>query len=215
MVLPRLQVRSLKGPKPVVFRWSEKELSWWPADQFFAMLTWPLSIARWSPPLTYAKNLYIFLEAACLHLSSFFSILYTYKAVLLSGSYIYLGSLDAGHQGSSLSDHRKTTGFGPFKLSTRSSLLQKGRDHSPPKAFLEESSTCFNLEYLGIRTWCWTWWLTTFLFFSFSSSVELTLTSFACGSLQTLLKLYSYSLLSHILSLLVTSLPLFVVSKCK
>ena len=37
-------------------------------------------------------------------------------AVLLSG--IYLGDSDAGHQGSSLSDHRKTTGFSPFKLPT-------------------------------------------------------------------------------------------------
>ena len=61
----------------------------------------------------------------------------------------YLGGLDAGHQGSSLSDHHKTTGFGPFKLLT-CSLLQKGRDQFLPKAFLEEYSTCFNLEYLGI-----------------------------------------------------------------
>ena len=36
-------------------------------------------------------------------------------AVLLN---VYLGDSDAGHQGSSLSDHRKTTGFGPFKLPT-------------------------------------------------------------------------------------------------
>jgi len=61
--------------------------------------------------------------------------LYTYTTVLLSGSYIYLGGLDAGHQGSSLSDHRKTTDFGPLKLPT-CSLLQKGRDHSPPKSLL-------------------------------------------------------------------------------
>ena len=64
-------------------------------------------------------------------------------AVLFSCSYVYLGDSDAGHQGSTLSDPRKTTGFGPFKLPTRSPL-QKGRDHSPPKAFLEESSTWFN-----------------------------------------------------------------------
>ena len=50
-----------------------------------------------------------------------------------------LSNSDAGHQGSSLSDPRKTTGFGPFKLLTRSPL-QKGQDHSLPKAFLEESS---------------------------------------------------------------------------
>ena len=60
-------------------------------------------------------------------------------AVLLSGSYVYLGDSDAGHQGSFLSDPQKTMGFGPFKLPTHSPL-QKGRDHSPPKAFLEESS---------------------------------------------------------------------------
>ena len=55
-------------------------------------------------------------------------------------SYVYLSDSDAGHQGSSLSNHRKTTGFGPFKLPTHSPV-QKGRDHSPPKAFLEESSS--------------------------------------------------------------------------
>ena len=31
---------------------------------------------------------------------------------------------------------RMTTGFGPFELPTRG-LLQKGRDHSPPKACFE------------------------------------------------------------------------------
>ena len=72
--------------------------------------------------------------------------------VLLSGSYVYLDDSDAGHQGSSLSDHRKTTGFGPFKLPTRSPL-QKGRDHSPPKVFLEESSAWFNLEYPGVLSY--------------------------------------------------------------
>ena len=39
----------------------------------------------------------------------------------------------AGLQGSTLSDHRMTTGFGPFELPT-CGLLQRGRDHSPPKA---------------------------------------------------------------------------------
>ena len=57
-----------------------------------------------------------------------------------------------------LSNHLKTTGFDPFKLPTRG-LLQKGWDHFPPKAFLEESSAWFDLEYLGILsyilcTWC-------------------------------------------------------------
>ena len=61
-------------------------------------------------------------------------------AVLFSCSYVYLSDSDAGHQGSSLSDPHKTTGFGPFKLPTRGPL-QKGRDHSPPKACFEEPST--------------------------------------------------------------------------
>ena len=39
----------------------------------------------------------------------------------------------AGLQGSTLSDHRMTTGFGPFELPT-CGLLQRGQDHSPPKA---------------------------------------------------------------------------------
>ena len=39
----------------------------------------------------------------------------------------------AGLQGSTLSDHCMTTGFGPFELPT-CGLLQRGRDHSPPKA---------------------------------------------------------------------------------
>ena len=59
-------------------------------------------------------------------------------AVLFSCSYVY--DSDAGHQGSTLSDPRKTTGFGPFKLPTRGPL-QKGRDHSPPKACFKEPST--------------------------------------------------------------------------
>ena len=39
----------------------------------------------------------------------------------------------AGLQGSTLSDHLMTTGFGPFELPA-CGLLQRGRDHSPPKA---------------------------------------------------------------------------------
>ena len=39
---------------------------------------------------------------------------------------------NTGLQGSTLYDHRMTTGFGPFELPTRG-LLQKGWDHSPPK----------------------------------------------------------------------------------
>ena len=39
----------------------------------------------------------------------------------------------AGLQGSTLSDHRMTTGIGPFELPT-CGLLQRGQDHSPPKA---------------------------------------------------------------------------------
>ena len=65
-------------------------------------------------------------------------------AVLFSCSYVYLSDSDAGHQGSTLSDPRKTTGFGPFKLLTRGPL-QKGQDHSSPEAFSEESSFLFFL----------------------------------------------------------------------
>ena len=77
-------------------------------------------------------------------------------AVLFSCSYVCLSDSGAGHQGSTLSDPRKTTGFGPFKLPTRGPL-QKGRDHSPPKACFEEPSTrnfffffffsCFEFTY--------------------------------------------------------------------
>ena len=42
-------------------------------------------------------------------------------------------SKNAGLQGSTLSGHRMTTGFSPFELPT-CGLLQRGRDHSPPKA---------------------------------------------------------------------------------
>ena len=39
---------------------------------------------------------------------------------------------NTGLQVSTFSDPRITTGFSPFELLTRG-LLQKGRDHSPPK----------------------------------------------------------------------------------
>ena len=63
--------------------------------------------------------------------------------------YVYLSDSDAGHQGSTLSDPRKTTGFGPFKLDSSRPIapLQKGRDHSLPKAFLEESITFVFLSF--------------------------------------------------------------------
>ena len=56
--------------------------------------------------------------------------------VLFSGDMLK----NAGLQWSTLSDHRMTTGFGPFKLPT-CGLLQKGwdPDHSPPKGCFEES----------------------------------------------------------------------------
>ena len=40
-------------------------------------------------------------------------------------------SNNAALQGSTLSDHRMTTGFGTFELPTYD-LLQRGRDHFPP-----------------------------------------------------------------------------------
>ena len=46
-------------------------------------------------------------------------------AVLLSCSYAYSSDSDAGHRGSTLSDPRKTTGFSPFKLPTRSPTTER------------------------------------------------------------------------------------------
>ena len=46
---------------------------------------------------------------------------------------------NTGLQGSTLSGPHMTTGFGPFELPTRG-LLQKRRDHSPPKVCFEEPS---------------------------------------------------------------------------
>ena len=51
--------------------------------------------------------------------------------------------LFAGHQGSSQTDHRTTTGFGSFKLPT-CDWLQKGRSHSHM-----ESSLVFWLKYVA------------------------------------------------------------------
>ena len=46
---------------------------------------------------------------------------------------------------------RMTTGFGPFELPTRG-LLQKGRDHSPPKVCFEEPSFSLARSAMGIRS---------------------------------------------------------------
>ena len=54
-------------------------------------------------------------------------------------SYCFLGDMlkkSTGIQGSTLFGHRMTTGFGPTEPST-CGLLQKGRDHSSPKACFE------------------------------------------------------------------------------
>ena len=51
------------------------------------------------------------------------------------GRLLFLGDMNTGLQGSTLSGPRMTTGFGPLELPTRG-LLQKGRDHSPPKVCL-------------------------------------------------------------------------------
>ena len=53
---------------------------------------------------------------------------------------------NAGLQGSTLSDHRMTTGFGPFELPT-CGLLQRGRDHSPPKLCLRSPALCWLSKY--------------------------------------------------------------------
>ena len=51
-------------------------------------------------------------------------------------------SKNAGFQGRTFSGHHMTTGFGPFEFLT-CGLLQRGRDHSTPKAcnFFEEFSS--------------------------------------------------------------------------
>ena len=54
------------------------------------------------------------------------------------GSYLFQEMLkNTGLQGSTLSGPCMTTGFGLFELLTHG-LLQKGRDHSPPKFLLCE-----------------------------------------------------------------------------
>ena len=50
-----------------------------------------------------------------------------------------------------LSGPRMTTGFGPFELPTRG-LLQKGRDHSPPKVCFEEPSFWLAHSAMGIHS---------------------------------------------------------------
>ena len=58
---------------------------------------------------------------------------------------------NTGLQGSTLSGPRMTTGFGPFQLPTRG-LLQKGRDHSPPKVCFEEPSFWLAHSAMGIHS---------------------------------------------------------------
>ena len=55
-------------------------------------------------------------------------------------------------QGSTLSGHcMMTTGFGPFELPTRG-LLQKGRNHSPPKVCFEKPSFWLAHSAMGIHS---------------------------------------------------------------
>ena len=58
---------------------------------------------------------------------------------------------NTGFQGSTLSGPRMTAGFGPFELPTRG-LLQKGRDHSPPKVCFEEPSFWLAHSAMGIHS---------------------------------------------------------------
>ena len=58
---------------------------------------------------------------------------------------------NTGLQGSTLSGPRMTTGFGPFELPTHG-LLQKGRDHSPPKVCFEEPSFWLAHSAMGIHS---------------------------------------------------------------
>ena len=63
----------------------------------------------------------------------------------------YAQKIYTGLQGSTLSGPRMTTGFGPFELPTRG-LLQKGRDHSPPKVCFEEPSFWLAHSAMGIHS---------------------------------------------------------------
>ena len=58
---------------------------------------------------------------------------------------------NTGLHGSTLSGPHMTTGFGPFELPTRG-LLQKGRDHSPPKVCFEEPSFWSAHSAMGIHS---------------------------------------------------------------
>ena len=135
-------------------------------------------------PLTLAYDLF-----------STLTIIFTFDGIFTYTQCV-LFAWTAGHQGSSLFDPCKTMGF---KLLTCSPLL-KGRDHSPPKAFLEESSTWLNF-------------LASFTIFSVPDVDHDTLYPFFL-SLVPLLN--STSLIyTEVFCLLITSLPQFVVSKHK
>ena len=69
-------------------------------------------------------------------------------AVTVFGRY---AQKNTGLQGSTLSSPRMTTGFGPFELPTRG-LLQKRRDHSPPKVCFEEPSFWLAHSAMGIHS---------------------------------------------------------------
>ena len=60
-------------------------------------------------------------------------------------------SKNTGLQRSTLSGPHMTRGFGPFELPTHG-LLQKGRDHSPPKVCFEKSSFWLPHSAMGIHS---------------------------------------------------------------
>ena len=64
----------------------------------------------------------------------------------MDGAVIVFGRCPKILESTLQSDLRMTTGFGPFELPTRG-LLQKGRDHSPPK-FCFVMSSAFWLAQL-------------------------------------------------------------------
>ena len=64
------------------------------------------------------------------------------------GSYFFREMLkNTGLQGSTLFGPCMTIGFGPFELPTRG-LLQKGRDHSPPKFYFVRSPAFWLVQLL-------------------------------------------------------------------